>query len=141
MSDLFDIDSVMLDVDAIEQGRWVALGADFPGVEIDVRGLSSTMAKNHRQMLERRATRADMLSNGRLSTEAQDRILKETVIEHCVKNWRGLASGGKPLAFSKETLRSFLFEEKARKIANAIINAITDLETKTVDNAKAVEKN
>ena len=128
---MFEIESAYLDVDAIEEGRWVPLGADFPGVEVFARGLSSAGAKAFDMKLRREAKSKDRLSNGLLTEDAQSRIFKEVIAEKCVTDWRGLSSGGKPLPFSKDTLLGLLSEPRARKIAVAIIGAITVLEQTT----------
>jgi hypothetical protein len=129
---MFELESAYLDVAAIEEGRWQELGADFPGVAILARGLTAPGAKKLRSHLRRVAPKSDRLSNGQLSDEAEDRILKVTIARECVLDWRGLASAGKPLAFSKETLEGIMNEPRARKIAAAIVNAIIDLEQTTV---------
>lgn len=138
---MFEIESAFLDAAAIEEGRWVALGSEFPGVEVLVKGLTSTEAQKYQSRAQRSAPRRDRLANGRLTDEAQERILKETVIEKCVMDWRGLGSKGKPLPFSKEALTSFMTEPKARKIAVAIITAITDLEQTMAEVSEEVAGN
>lgn len=127
----FEIESAYLDVDAIEEGRWLELGADFPGVEIFAKGLSSTGAKALDMKLRREAKGADRLSNGQLTDEANQRIFRAVITERCVTDWRGFMSGGKPLPFNKVTLAGFFDEPRARKIAVAIIGAITALEQTT----------
>lgn len=129
---MFELSDAYLDLDAIEQGRWLALGADFPGVEIFARGLSAPGAKRLRMKLEREAPRADRVAGGALSEDARDRIIKDVIARECVTDWRGLASGGKPVPFSVETLAGIMAEPRARKIASAIVMAIVDLEQTTV---------
>lgn len=129
----FNIEDAFLDVEAINKGKWVPLGADFPGVEILSSGISSTEAKSYMAMLRRQVPRAQ-LEGGRLSTEAEERIFRKTIVEKCVHDWRGLNSGGEPLPFAKDTLEKFLTEPKARLIGQAIVAAILDL-----DNTRATE--
>lgn len=138
---MFDIETAYVDVNAIEEGRWVPLGSEFPGVEILTKGLTSTGAKLFQAKASREAPRRERTASGRLTEDAQERILRETVIEKCVQDWRGLSAGGEPLAFSKETLRMIMTEPKARRIAAAIVTAITDLETATTEAAEAVVGN
>lgn len=125
---LFDLESAFLDTAAIDGGRWLPLGADFPGVEIHARGLSSPDAQKLRAHLQRTAPKADRLANGKLTDEAEERILKAVVARKCVTDWRGLGSGGKPVPFSVETLEGLLNQPRARLLSAAIINAIVDLE-------------
>ena len=54
---LFELEDAFVDIDAIEEGRWVPLGADFPGVEIFTVGLSSKGATKFKEMLERTTPR------------------------------------------------------------------------------------
>ena len=133
---MFNLESAYLDVAAIEEGRWLPLGADFPGVEIYARGLSSAPAKALSMKLKREAPKKDRILGGQLTEEAEERIRKTVISERCVTDWRGLASGGKPLEFSKAALMSILDEPRARKIAVAIIGAIIDLE-QTTEKAEA----
>ena len=133
---MFNLESAYLDVQAIEEGRWLPLGADFPGVEIYARGLSSAPAKALSMKLKREAPKKDRILGGQLTEEAEERIRKTVISERCVTDWRGLASGGVPLEFSKAALMSILDEPRARKIAVAIIGAIIDLE-QTTEKAEA----
>lgn len=137
----FNIEDVYVDVAAIEEGRWVPLGAEFPGVEIEICGLSSKAAKRLQQQLERTAPRAKRLTNGQLTPEAMDEILTEVMVEKCVRDWRGIAQKGEVLPFSKETLKRFLSEPKLRRFKIAVINAITDLETKREEAQEGLAKN
>lgn len=138
---MFEIESAYLDVDAIEGGRWLPLGADFPGVEIYARGLSSAPAKAMAMKLRREAGKKDRMMGGALTDEAEERIRKAVIVEKCVTDWRGFSSGGKPLPFSKETLSGIMEEPRARKIAVAIISALIDLETTTAKAAEEIEGN
>jgi hypothetical protein len=138
---LFDLESAYLDIDAIEGGKWLSLGADFPGVEIFAKGLSSPEAKKLQAHLERTATKDDRLSSGALTNEAFLNIQRTVIARKCVTDWRGLASGGKPLPFSVETLEGILKEPRARPLAIAIVNAITDLERTKAQQEAAVTGN
>lgn len=138
---MFEIESAYLDVEAIEGGRWLPLGADFPGVEIYARGLSSAPAKALSMKLRREAGKKDRMMGGSLTDEAEERIRKAVIVEKCVTDWRGFSSGGKPLKFSKETLAGFMDEPRARKIAVAIVSAIIDLEQTTAAAAEEIEGN
>ena len=138
---LFNVEEIFVDIEAIEEGRWVALGADFPGVEVLVRGLSSKPAKAYHEMMERTYPRNERLANGQLTANAREVILKNTIENHCILDWRGIGSGGKELPFSKAQLRSFLFEPKARRLAAAFITAITDLELRKTEAQEEVVKN
>ena len=125
---MFDIESAFVDVAAIEAGKWIELGADFPGAEIRAKGMSSTEAKTYYDKLRREAPRTDRLANGQLSDTAQERILRDVILEKCLLDWRGFASGGKPLPFSRQTAEMFLTEPKARKLGTAIVNAIVAID-------------
>jgi len=138
---MFEIETAYLDIDAIEAGKWMPLGADFPGVEIMARGLTSPGAKRMRQALRRTAPKSDRQANNLLTDDAEDRILRAVIARECVLDWRGLASGGKPLPFSKETLEGLMNEPRARKIAAAFVNAIIDLEQSTIATEAEVEGN
>ena len=138
---MFEITDAYLDIDAINDGKWMALGTEFSGVEVLARGLSSPGAKKLRQHLRRTAPKSDRLSNGQLSEDAEDNILKIVVARECVSDWKGLSSGGKPLPFSTETLEGIMNEPRARRIAAAIVNAIVDLEQTTIAAEETVSGN
>lgn len=125
---MFDIESAFVDVAAIEGGKWIELGADFPGAEIRAKGMSSTDAKAYYDKLRREAPRTDRLANGQLSDAAQERILREVILEKCLLDWRGFASAGKPLPYDRQTAETFMTEPKARKIGTAIVNAIVAID-------------
>lgn len=138
---MFELESAYLDIEAINEGRWLPLGAEFPGVEVLARGLSSPDAKKLRTHLRRTAPKSDRLSSGQLSEEAEDNILKIAVARQCVLDWKGLSSGGKPLPFSTAALEGIMNEPRARRIAAAIVNAIVDLEQTTIAAEDAVSGN
>lgn len=138
----FDLDSAYLDVDVIDAGRWIPLGADFPGVEIHACGLSSEGAKELFDRLSREAPREDRHVNGILTDEASSRIIRKVILEKCLKDWRGFASGGKPVPYAKKTAEGLLTERKARLIANAFVNAIMAIDgTRVTIDVEGVEKN
>lgn len=139
--EFFDLENIYVDVAAIEEGRWVPLGAEFPGVELQVRGLSSKPARKLQQQLERTAPRNKRLTNGQLTPEALDEILTEVLISRCVLDWKGIGFKGKLMDFSKEQLKAILTDPKARRFKAAVINAITDLETKKATAEEEVTKN
>lgn len=138
---LFDLEDAFVDITAIEEGRWVPLGADFPGVEIFTVGLTSKGAKKYQEMRERTAPRQNRHSNGQLTEDTKDAIIRDTVEAKCITDWRGLGSGGEPLPFTKEKLHYLLSEPKARALASAMINAIVDLELRKASTVKEVAKN
>lgn len=138
---LFDLEDAFVDITAIEEGRWVPLGADFPGVEIFTVGLTSKGAKKYQEMRERTAPRQDRHSNGQLTEDTKDAIIRDTVEAKCITDWRGLGSGGEPLPFTKEKLHYLLSEPKARALASAMVNAIVDLELRKANGAKEIAKN
>ena len=138
---LFDLESAFLDIDAIDKGKWMPLGAEFPNVEILARGLSSPDAKKLRQHLERTATREDRMANGQLTDDARDNILRLVVARKCVLDWRGVVMGGKVMPFSVVTLEGLMQEPRARRIAAAFVNAIVDLEQTTIAGEAAVTGN
>lgn len=138
---LFELEDAFVDIEAIEEGRWVPLGADFPGVEIFTVGLSSKAATKFKEMLERTTPRKNRHSNGQLTEETREVILKQVVSTKCITNWRGVGSGGQPLPFTKEKLEYLLAEPKARRLAAAMINAITDLEVRKAATEEEVVKN
>lgn len=138
---MFDVESAFVDVEVIEQGKWIALGADFPDVEIRAKGMSSTGARALYDKLRREAPRTDKLTNGQLSEAAQERILREVILEKCLLDWRGFASGGKELPFNKKTAEGFMTEPKARRIGMAIVTAILAIDETRAAKAEEIAKN
>lgn len=138
---LFNMEDICVDVAAIEEGRWVPLGAEFPGVEIEVRGLSSKPARKLQQQLERAAPRTKRLTNGQLTPEATDEILTTVLVEKCVRDWKGIGEHGKLIEFDKDKLKMFLSVPKYRRFKAAVINAITDLETRKEAAEEGLVKN
>lgn len=129
----FNIEDAFLDVEAINKGRWVPLGANLPGAEVQVTGISSTEAKAYMERLRREVPRAQRIS-GKISDAAEEKVFKKTILDKCLHDWRGLSSAGEPLAFSKEMAETFLNDPKARLIGQAIVEAVLDL-----DNTKISE--
>lgn len=138
---LFNLEDAFVDIAAIEEGRWVSLGADFPGVEIFTIGLSSKRARKYQEILERAAPREQRHSNGQLTDETRENILKQVLSNKCITDWRGIGDQGAPLPFTKEKLQYLLAEPKARRLAAGMINAITDLEVRKTTSEEGVIKN
>lgn len=128
-----DINKLLVDINAIESGKWIALGADFPGVEVKVTGLSAKPAEVMRAKLERQAPREERLRNGSLTDEAQDRIIRKVIIEKCLHDWRGFTRDGKPLEYDREMAELFLFKKEGRVIGKAIVDAIVSLEDTRIE--------
>jgi hypothetical protein len=125
---VFDLASTFLDIEAIHGGKWIAIGADFPGVEILARGFGTPEAKKLISHLERTAKRDDRLSTGQLTTEARFRIQTAVLARVCVTDWRGVVIGGKVIPFASKTLEGLLNEPRAEPFALAIINAVSELQ-------------
>lgn len=138
---LFDLEDAYLDIDAIEDGRWIPIGAEFPGVEVLATGLSVKATEKYHEMLERNAPRKERLANGTLTSDSRNKILRQVVRDKCIHDWRGIGFQGKALPFTKAQLGEILEDPKARRLAAAFINAITDLEQTKLRREDAVAKN
>lgn len=138
---LFDLEDAFIDITAIEEGQWIPVGAEFPGVEVLATGLSVKATEKYHEMLERNAPRKERMANGQLTSESRNKILRQVVKDKCIHDWRGLGYQGKQLPFSKDQLGMILEEPKARRLAAAFINAITELEQTKLRKEDAIAKN
>ena len=138
---MFELKSAYLDLEAIDEGKWMPVGSEYEGFEIYARGLTSPDAEKLRNHLRRTAPKSDRESNGKISEEAEDNILRTVVARECVKDWRGIYDDGKPVPFTPETLEGLMKLRDARKIASAIVNTIVALENTTVAAEETVSGN
>jgi hypothetical protein len=125
---VFDLASTFLDIEVIHGGKWIAVGAEYPGVEIFARGFSTPEAEKLLAHLQRSATRKDRLANGNLTGKAQFRIHVAVLSRVCVTDWRGVVIRGQTIPFSPKTLESLILEPQAEPFAQAIINAVSELQ-------------
>lgn len=123
-----EIVNLLLDTKAIEEGRWRPLGADFPGVEVLVSGLSAPKAKALHEKMLRKAPAGDRHRNGTLTADAEERIVRTVILERCLHDWRGFTRGGQPLAYNREDAELFMLQPEGRVISKAIVEAIIAIE-------------
>lgn len=133
-----DINKLLVDVSAIEGGKWIPLGADFPKIEVNVCGLSSKSAKVYRDSLERKAPREDRLRDGSLTSDAQDLIIRKVILAHCLKDWKGFTQDGKPVPYNRETAELFMLKPEGRVVGKAIVEAIIALEDTRLESEEAM---
>lgn len=143
--DFFDLEASYLDIEKINEGTWVSLGAEFKTLEVYVRGITSPGAKAMMMRLEREAPKKKRLRGGALTQKAYAEIVKQVVQEECILDWRGMYAGkGKSrreIPFSKKTLDGIMTEPRTDHIAGAMVDAVMDLQKTTIAAEETVSGN
>jgi hypothetical protein len=117
-----DIDKVAGNVRAQESGIWIDyLGTDWKFLicyanskraRLAIRNAMSRAGKKLRNQLD-------------LPPEVADKLTVEWLAKHIVKDWKGVTSGGKALAFSEDACLSLL--EKIPDATDFLANAARDV--------------
>ena len=82
------------------------------------------------------APNSDRVKGGDLTRDASFRILKDVVIEKCVKDWRGITEKledgtFKEIPFDKDILKQLFAHQKWEVVVSGIINAISAIDNTT----------
>lgn len=115
-----EISSIRRNAAVAAKGMWVGDIPGMPGVELEVRGLSSLAAINCRRKLERQVEKKDRERGGGFKPEVEQRITRQVLHEAILLNWRGLTDGGKPLDYTPEFAGQLLLDPNYDVFAGAV---------------------
>ena len=132
-----DINSLSVDIDAIQEGQWVG---DLPGMgdlRLRVRGFMSPKVQSLRARKLRALPKVDRERDGQPKFEAALRVTAEVLHEAVLLDWDGLSDGGKPVKYSPDLARQWITDPSFQRFADAVAMA-----AQIVDNgdAEAVEE-
>lgn len=123
----------------IDQGEWMPAGEEAPGVEFLVTGMQAESAQ---KMIKEKQAALRLKNRGKPLTEEQYAdITKEVLIEHVLKDWRGLKSNGEDLPYSKELARKFITSRGGQTFTMMVIGAAKALDDNANDFVESVTKN
>src|SRR5690625_4483828 len=104
-----DINDILVSDDAlavIDQGTWVDMSDEAPGLELKVCGLRSESA---RKAIKDKQTVIRKKNRGKELTEDQNAsVMKEVLHEVVLKDWRGLKSDGEPLDYDAALAKQWI---------------------------------
>ncbi len=124
-----DINDLVLSdkaLSVIDKGEWMEAGPEAPGVEFLVTGMQSESAT---KLMKQKMAHARKMSRGKaLTNEQLSTITKEVLIEDVLKDWKGLESDGKPLAYSQELARKFILSRGGDRFTGMVLNAAQTLD-------------
>ena len=137
-----DINDILVSDEAlavIDQGTWVDMSDEAPGLELLVCGLRSESARKaikDKQVIARKKNR------GKELTEDQNTsIMKEVLCEVVLKDWRGLKSGGKDLAYDANLARNWIMSRSGERFTELVIAAAQRLDAEADSFVEEVSKN
>lgn len=137
-----DINDLVLSDEAlsvIDNGTWVDMGDEAPGVKFLVVGLKSKEAEEAIQFKQEKVRKAN---RGKPLTTAQHSdITKEVLHEVVLKDWRGLKDGGEPLPYSKDLAKRWIGSRAGEKLAMLVLSAANRLDESANDYIESVSKN
>lgn len=123
----------------IDQGTWVDVSDEAPGVELLVVGLRSEQARKelrNRQTVVRKKNRGKELSD----TQHSD-IMKEVLVDVVLKDWRGLKSDGEPIKYSKDLAKQWIMSRSGERFTEIVIAAAQRLDAEAESFVEEVSKN
>lgn len=123
----------------IDQGTWVDVSDEAPGVELLVVGLRSEQARKElrsRQTVVRKKNRGRELSD----TQHSD-IMKEVLVDVVLKDWRGLKSDGEPIKYSKDLAKQWIMSRGGERFTEIVIAAAQRLDAEAESFVEEVSKN
>ena len=137
-----DINDLVLSDEAlsvVDEGRWMPAGDDAPGVEFLVTGMQSESARKFI-----RSKQAELRTKNRgkpLSEDQYSEITKEALVEHVLKDWRGLKNGGKDLPYSKDVAAKFIRSRGGKRFTLMVISSAQALDNNANDFVEKTAKN
>lgn len=137
-----DINDLVLSEKAlavIDKGEWMPAGDEAPDLEFLVVGLQSESCRN--LMKQKTASQRKKNRGKALSEEQYSVITKEVLIEEALKDWRGLTSGGKELAYSKDLARKYIMSRGGDKFTRMVLEACQRLDDDANSFVEDVTKN
>lgn len=123
----------------IDNGTWVGDFDEAPGLELMVCGLQSVEAQKllkQKQAQVRTKNRSKPLSEDQLAN-----ITKEVLYEIVLKDWRGLKSGGKDVAYSKEQAKQWIMSRNGERFTHLVLRAAQQVDAQASEFAAEVSKN
>lgn len=123
----------------IDQGTWVDVSDEAPGVELLVVGLRSEQARKelrNRQTVVRKKNRGRELSD----TQHSD-IMKEVLVDVVLRDWRGLKSDGEPIKYSKDLAKQWIMSRGGERFTEIVIAAAQRLDAEAESFVEEVSKN
>lgn len=118
-----DINSLILDQAAINDGTWVS---DIPGmgdVRLKVRGMRADAVTELRARKTRALPKDQRGRDGAPNAAATKRILKEVLHEAVLLDWDGMADGGKPVPYDAARAKEWLTDPRFERFADAVVAA------------------
>ncbi|OYW68847.1 MAG: hypothetical protein B7Z40_00880 [Bosea sp. 12-68-7] len=118
-----EIADCRIDLAAERDGEWIDNVPDMPGLSLLVRGLECEAARSLRA--RRAATWArqvpDSIARDGPPASVSDRALTDSLIHIILRDWRGLAEDGVPLAYAPETASRLLADPSYRTFRIGVI--------------------
>lgn len=137
-----DINDIILTDEAlavIDNGEWVNLEDDAPGVELLVVGLQSEAARRatrEKQLIMRKKQR-----NRELNDDQHSQIMKEVLCEVVLKGWRGLKSNGEDVPYDPALARQWIMSRNGERFTLLVITAAQQLDARANEYVESVGKN
>ena len=127
-----DINSLAIDIEAVQEGRWVGDLPEMGDLRLRVRGFSSPKVQALRARKLRALPKKDRERDGQPKFEAALRVTAEVLHEAVLLDWEGLTDGNKPLPYDADLARQWLTDARFQRFADAVATA-----AQIVDNGEA----
>lgn len=122
-------------------GEWQGDLPELGDIAVLVRGLNN---KQYRLLFEAkvRALPPSKRKNGAVDPLERDRITGEAMVEHVLRDWRGLEDdSGNPIPYSKDQAKIFLTDPDYQKFRDGVFVAATRVGEVASEDEAVTEKN
>lgn len=137
-----DINDILVSDDAlavIDQGTWVDMSDEAPGLELKVCGLRSESA---RKAIKDKQTVIRKKNRGKELTEDQNvSVMEEVLHEVVLKDWRGLKRDGEPLDYDAALAKQWITSRNGEPFTELVISAAQRLDAEADSFVEEVSKN
>lgn len=117
----------------VNNGMWVK---DIPGMddlELMVRGMTAPSVVFLRSRKERKVPRNQKEQDGTIRPETALRIMRETLAEAVLLDWKNFTENGKPIPYSKALATKLLLDPNTQPFADAVSWAASAVDRGGID--------
>lgn len=133
------LSEIIVDLESIEQGRWIDDIPEMPDLRLKLRGIDNS---DWRRIRSKMVDAIPRQWRGERRAEELDRIISVLLADTVIQDWEGITDNdGKPILYSREWARRFCLEPQFRKLRDNIFIAAQQVGDSNHVKQEELEKN